>query len=266
MPELPEVETIVRELRTKISKEIFSGFDPIWPGSFVAVTDLSLMRKQINEISRIGKYILFHMDEGYLLTHLRMTGQLIVSKSLPESKRHLRIIFKFESGNYLLFYDLRKFGRIFYTTEPDKILQNTGIDALSENLDFNRFYKMVKNKTTRVKPFLLDQKHIAGFGNIYVDESLFRARIHPQSKLSDLSTKKIENLFHESRHVLLEAISRMGSTISDYKTTGGGFGTNQHYFKVYQRQGLPCLICNTTIEKSKVGGRGTHYCPKCQIK
>jgi formamidopyrimidine-DNA glycosylase len=266
MPELPEVETIVRELRNKISDEIISETDPIWPGSFVADPDLTLNKKQIREISRKGKYILFKLDSDYLLTHLRMTGQLIVRNSLPESNKHLRFVFKFESGKFLFFYDLRKFGRIYHTVEPDRILQNTGIDALSENLDLDHFRKIVKNRKTRVKPFLLDQKSIAGFGNIYVDESLFRARIHPLRKLSDLSSYNIENLFQESRKVLLEAINRMGSTISDYKTTGGGFGSNQNYFQVYQRQGLPCLVCGAEIQKRKVAGRGTHYCPNCQKK
>jgi formamidopyrimidine-DNA glycosylase len=264
MPELPEVETIVRELRNKISGEIFSEFDPVWPGSFVSDYDSPLLKTQIVDIRRKGKFILFHLNDGYLLTHLRMTGQLIVSNSLPDNKQHLRLIFQFESGKFLLFYDLRKFGRVYHTSQPDKVLQNTGIDALSADLDVNNFLTMVKGKNTRVKSFFLNQKYIAGFGNIYIDESLFRARIHPQTKFSDLSTIKIRTLYSESRKVLLEAIDRMGSTILDYKTTGGGFGSNQNYFQVYQRQGLPCVLCQTIIVKAIIGGRGTHYCPKCQ--
>lgn len=266
MPELPEVETIVRELRTKISNEIFSEFELIWPGSFVVEDGLNLKKNQIRDISRKGKFILFQLDKCYLLIHLRMTGQLIVRNSLPDNKKHLRLIFKFESGRYLLFFDLRKFGRVYHTTHPETVLQYTGIDALSKDFDLKYFRELVKGKKTFVKSFLLDQKNIAGFGNIYVDESLFRARIHPETKLLELSTKRIENLYYESRKVLIEAIDRMGTTISDYKTTGGGFGSNQNYLKVYQRQGLPCFDCSTTIVKSKVGGRGTHHCPNCQIK
>jgi formamidopyrimidine-DNA glycosylase len=266
MPELPEVETIVKELRNKISEEIFSELESIWAGSIETEDDLELEKRQIKDIGRKGKFILIELDQGYLLTHLRMTGQLIVQNSYPENKKHLRLIFKFESGKYLLFFDLRKFGRVYYTTQPERILQNTGIDALSDDLTLKYFREMVKGKTISVKSFLLDQKNIAGFGNIYIDESLFRARIHPEAKFSDLSKYKIENLYNRSRQVLLEAIDRMGSTISDYKTTGGGFGSNQNYLKVYQRQGLPCFECNTTIVKSKVGGRGTHYCPTCQKK
>jgi formamidopyrimidine-DNA glycosylase len=266
MPELPEVETIVRELRTKISFEIFSEFEPIWPGSLVAEDDLLLEKNQIKNIRRKGKFIIFELDRGYLLTHLRMTGQLIVQNSYPVNKKHLRLLFKFKSGKYLLFYDLRKFGRIYITTQPETVLQNIGIDALNENFDLNYFRKLVKGKSTFVKSFLLDQKNIAGFGNIYIDESLFQARIHPETKLSDLSTYKIEKLYYELRQVILEAIDRMGSTISDYKTTGGGFGSNQNYLKVYQRQGLPCFKCKSIISKSKISGRGTHYCPKCQKK
>jgi len=264
MPELPEVETIVRELRMKIIGEIFTEFIPIWSGSFVEDKKLTLNGRQIEEINRKGKYILFNLNKGYLITHLRMTGQLIVRDSVPDDKKHLRLIFTFKSGKYLLYYDLRKFGRIYHTIDSEKVLQNTGIDALSEDLDGMRFAELMKNKTTLIKPFLLNQKYIAGFGNIYIDESLFRAKIHPQTKVSELSPTMIKKLFSESRNVLLEAISRMGSTISDYKTTGGGFGTNQNFFRVYQRNGLPCLVCDTMIEKTFVGGRGTHYCPKCQ--
>lgn len=266
MPELPEVETIVRELRTKISGEIFSEIEVIWPGSLIIENNLKLKNRQIVDIRRKGKFIVFVLDSGYLLTHLRMTGQLIVRNSSPVDKKHLRLVFKFKKRKYLLFYDLRKFGRIYHVIQPDTVLKNTGIDALSEEFDISHFREMVKGKTTSVKSFLLDQKNIAGFGNIYVDESLFNAKIHPETKLSNISSKKIDDLFYESRKVLIKAIDRMGSTISDYKTTGGGFGSNQNYLKVYQRQGLPCLDCQATIAKLNISGRGTHFCPKCQKK
>jgi formamidopyrimidine-DNA glycosylase len=266
MPELPEVETIVRELRTKISYEIFSEIELIWPGSFESEENLTLEKREIKGITRKGKFILFELDNGHLLTHLRMTGQLIVQNVYPENTQHLRILFKFNTGKYLLFYDLRKFGRVYLTSKPERILRNTGIDALSDDFSLKYFQEIVKGKTTTVKSFFLNQKNIAGFGNIYIDESMFRAKIHPESIMSELSSKKIENLFYESRNVLFEAIDRMGSSISNYKTTGGGFGTNQNHFRVYQRQGLPCLECNTIIIKSKVAGRGTHYCPNCQVK
>jgi len=266
MPELPEVETIVRELRAKILYEIFSKVELIWPGSFESEDDLRLEKCQIKGIARKGKFILFELDKGHLLAHLRMTGQLIVQDIYPENIQHLRLLFKFNSGKYLLFYDLRKFGRIYLTSKPESVLKNTGIDALSEEFSLEYFKNMIKGKTTTVKSFFLNQKNIAGFGNIYIDESMFRAKIHPESILSEVSTKKIEKLFCESKNVLLEAIDRMGSSISTYKTTGGGFGTNQNHFRVYQRQGLPCLECNTPIVKSKVAGRGTHYCPNCQMK
>ena len=264
MPELPEVETVVKELRKKITREVFSEFTSLWPKSFVSDKNLSLINREIIKISRKGKYILIKLDQNYLLTHLRMTGQLIVTESLPENTNHLRLIFKFVSGKFLLFFDLRKFGRVYHTATPDLVLKNIGIDALSKELDLQTFRDLVKDRKTSVKSFLLNQKYIAGFGNIYIDESLFRAKIHPQSRLSDLSSTEIRILFDESRKVLLKSISRMGSTISDYKTTGGGFGTNQNYFKIYKREGFPCCRCKSTIKKSKVAGRGTHYCPNCQ--
>jgi formamidopyrimidine-DNA glycosylase len=248
MPELPEVETIVRELRTKIIDEVFVEFKPLWSGSFITNTNLALKKRQIEEINRKGKYIVFKLDKGFLLTHLRMTGQLIVKKSLPESRQHLRLLFKFQSGNYLLFYDLRKFGRIFFTENPEDVLRNTGIDALSEDFDLETFKKIGSVFQLKVS---INRFHY------------FRP-LAADAKLSDLSAQSLNNLFRESREVLLEAIDRMGSTISNYKTTGGGFGTNQNYFRVYQRNGLPCYVCKNTIKKTKIGGRGTHFCPKCQ--
>ena len=266
MPELPEVETIVRELHSKILGEVFTSVELIWSGSFVADKSLSVINNSIIKISRKGKFILFHLKQGYLITHLRMTGQLIVRDSPPENLQHLRLIFHFISGKRLLFYDLRKFGRVHLTKHPAEVLKNTGIDALDEDFTLAFFKEMLDGKRRKIKSFLLDQKNVAGLGNIYIDESLFRAKIHPETLFTDLSQYKIRQLYQSIRKILHEAISRMGTTISDYKTTGGGFGENQNYLCVYGRKDQPCYACGKPIVRLKLAGRGTHFCPKCQAK
>jgi formamidopyrimidine-DNA glycosylase len=264
MPELPEVETIVRELRSKIINEIFSGAETLWPKSFQTEAELSIENEKINKINRIGKYIIFYLHRGYLVTHLRMTGQLLVNEKLPDDTRYLRIIFKFKSGKYLLFYDLRKFGRIHLTTHWKKILINTGIDALSREFTKEKFESLTNGKKIRVKSFLLNQKYIAGLGNIYIDESLFRAGVHPENRLCDIPADKKRDLYNAIKETLLKAITNMGTSLSDYRTTGGGFGDNQNYLMVYDRENQPCFDCGTLITKIKHSSRGTHFCSVCQ--
>ena len=266
MPELPEVETIARELREKIINEIFSNVECIWIRSFVAEKGLTLTNRRIISINRRGKYLIFSLDKYYLVTHLRMTGQLIVIASKPIDDKYLRLIFKFKSGKYLLFYDLRKFGRIYLTQNPEHVLKNVGVDAISEVFTAETFSEMLIGKKSGIKLFLLDQKNIAGLGNIYIDESLFEAQIHPETLINKLDAGQKKKLFNAIRKVLYNAIENMGTTISDYKTTGGGFGDHQEYLKVYQRQNQPCIICDSIIEKIKLNGRGTHFCPRCQKK
>lgn len=264
MPELPEVETIAGELREKISGERISGMDKIWSGSFVDDSGLDLNKRSIEKITRKGKYILFQLDEGYLITHLRMTGQLIVKDSTPEDFKHLRLVFSLYSGKYLLFYDLRKFGRIYFTKMPETVLRNTGMDALDSQFSAEYLFEIFKIRKVRVKSFLLNQKHIAGLGNIYIDEALFHAGIHPDALTCDLSQKKTNRLYHSIMIILNNAIKRMGTTISDYKTSGGGFGGNQNYLQVYGRGGERCFKCESLIIKIRHTGRGTHFCPDCQ--
>jgi len=266
MPELPEVETIAKELREKIVNEVFSNVESIWVRSFTQEKGLTLTNRRIIAIDRRGKYLIFNLDKYYLVIHLRMTGQLIVGASKPSRDRYLRLVFKFKSGKYLLFYDLRKFGRIYLTQNPENVLKNVGVDAISEVFTADKFSEMLNGKKSKIKSFLLDQKNIAGLGNIYIDESLFEARIHPETVINSLDDGQKNKLFTAIRKILFDAIDNMGTTISDYKTTGGGFGDHQEYLKVYQRQNQPCIICDSIIEKIKLNGRGTHFCPQCQKK
>jgi len=264
MPELPEVETIVRELRQKISGDIFRDVELLWTKSYQATSGLSIENQKIIGLDRKGKYIIFNLQKGFLITHLRMTGQLIIRDKLPEDVKYLRVIFRMESGRYLLFYDLRKFGRIILTGDLQNVFKNTGPDALRDDFSTAYLYERMRGKTLSVKSFLMDQRNVAGLGNIYIDETLFHAKLHPQSITGKISGKQSEHLHAAIGIILKSAIGRMGTTISDYKTTGGGFGENQNHLYVYGREGQACGKCGTIIRKIKHNGRGTHFCPNCQ--
>ena len=265
MPELPEVETVIRELRPALTGKVVDRLDILWPKSFRSFSPVPLGGKSIRRIGRQGKYIIITLSENYLIIHLRMTGQLLFSVR-QEDKKHVRLIFRFTSGEKLYFRDVRKFGRVYYTARPADILRNVGIDALSADLNAKEFSAMLTGSKMNIKALLLSQKFIAGLGNIYVDESLFRAGIHPVSVAQKIPALKMDRLFSEIRFVLDFAVEHMGSTISDYRDAFGETGAAQNFFQVYQRTDQPCFSCGTLIKKIKHAGRGTHFCPECQQK
>ncbi len=264
MPELPEVEVIRRELIPQLVGEIFDWIEIYWPKSFVDQSSDKISGKTIVDISRRGKYLIIVLTSGYLVVHLRMTGQLMFAGDLPADKKHLQVILRMRSGKYLLYFDSRKFGRLIHVDQLNGVLKNTGIDALSPDLSLITFQQMLKSNNRMIKSFLMDQSQIAGLGNIYVDESLFRASVHPQTLTSSIPARKIHLLFESIRETLLGSIKNMGTTISDYKTVGGGFGGHQRYLQVYGRGAEPCFVCGTPIRKIRMNNRGTHFCPKCQ--
>ena len=193
-----------------------------------------------------------------------MTGQLLFNSSLDIDDTHIRAIILFTDNTALLFKDTRKFGRIYHVNDIDDIFYKIGIDAIDPKLDEYTFKDMVKKSKINIKSFLLAQDKIAGVGNIYADESLFRAGIHPASVTNKISDKKVKDLHRHLLDILLTAIDNMGSTISDYRDSYGNTGNNQKFFRIYQRTGEPCLNCSTPVSKSKIAGRGTHFCSKCQ--
>ena len=266
MPELPEVEVIVRELRTKILDEKVKSIDCYWSKTIVEEDGYSPVSETILAVTRHGKYILIALDSGYIIVHLRMTGQLIVRDNGPGEDRHLRAKINLMSGKEIYFYDSRKFGRICLARSPEKSLRNTGIDALDPAFDWQLLKKFTRGKKTSIKSLLLDQKNVTGLGNIYIDESLFMAGVHPQNAAGKLNTQNIKKIHEAAIQILLRAIEGMGTTISDYKTAGGGFGTFQNVLNVYGRDGESCPRCATKIQKIRIGNRGTHFCPGCQKK
>ncbi len=268
MPELPEVETIVREIRPLITGEQIAGVQSLWPKTFVNKAGQSPVGLRIQSVQRHGKYIIFNLEKGYLIIHLRMTGKLSVHhNTVPlKKKKHLRLIVKFSSGKRLLFDDTRKFGRVYYVLSRQDILKQVGPDAFDSAFTFERFYESLKKGRSNIKAFLMSQKWVAGLGNIYTDESLFLAKIHPEQKCFKISKRRAQHLFEAIHFILKRAVENMGSTISDYRDAYGNPGKNQLFFKVYRRAGQPCFECGTLIEKKRVAGRGTHFCPKCQKK
>lgn len=266
MPELPEVETVARELQQSILNRQIRNIEAYWAKTYDNRTDTDPDGQRIHKIRRLGKYLIFELDKTYLVIHLRMTGQLIFSEHPNhDGENGIRALLTFYDGSFLYFKDMRKFGRIYHVHNPGEVMINVGIDALDAALTEEMFSGILKKKKTNVKSFLLDQNYIAGLGNIYIDESLFRAGVHPESVTHALKDKEVNRLYTSIRFILQSAVDNMGSTISDYRDAYGNEGNNQHYFNVYGRGGLTCNSCKTEISKMRLAGRGTHFCSNCQI-
>jgi formamidopyrimidine-DNA glycosylase len=276
MPELPEVETIARKLRqgegdaVKLPGRIFTGVDLLWPRTIAqpsAEEFTSRLPGQIIEtVGRQGKFLVFVLSQDVMLIHLRMSGDLRVEKKedpagcLNQPERHDRVILYLDENYRLAFNDVRKFGRIWLVKDAKSITANLGPDPFDPLLTASVFYHRLCLSHRQIKPLLLDQGFLSGIGNIYADESLHRAGLHPLSISNSISADQSQKLLESIRFVLEEGIRRNGASI-DWVYRGGDF---QNFFQVYQRTGQPCFVCGTLIERIIVGQRGTHYCPYCQ--
>lgn len=272
MPELPEVETIVRELQEShlIGTKI-TGVKVFWPGT-VAEPEAALFCRQIVhqkilKISRRGKFIVFGLDFQTLLVHLRMTGKFVLSRGRPKEP-HERVRLELGDGRLLHYDDQRKFGKWYLLSDPEVKMNVLGIEPLSEEFTLEFFKAALKKSSQRVKPFLLNQRYIVGLGNIYVDEALWEAKIHPSTKVNTLNLKGIQALHSAIQHVLKQGIAHMGTSLgskqANYFSVSGRRGGHQTQLKIFRRDGLPCPRCGTTIIKIKIAERGTHLCPNCQ--
>jgi len=264
MPELPEVEVIRFFLESHLIGKNISDLKIITPKSFIGNPELVEGQKIIST-SRIGKQLSIHLRNGLiLLFHLKMTGQLV----LNTPNKYTRLILKINNKLSLYFNDLRKFGWVKILTQNELVeaQKNLGIDILSPNFTLNYFKKQLQNTSQPIKSALLDQTKFAGIGNIYANDALFLAKIHPISPLNKISSKKISLLHHFLIKIMLESIKNGGSTAKDkgYIKPDNTPGQHQFHFQVYQRDKQPCLVCQTPIKRIKIGGRGTFYCPKCQ--
>ncbi len=268
MPELHEVETIVRGLRAAnnvIGKTIMNS-QVLWQRSLAVplpvVFHEQLKGQQILAVDRRGKFIIIRLTRQSLLIHLRMSGDIFVETGeTTRNLKHDRVVLEFSDGSRLAFNDTRKFGRVWLVDDPQSVLGDLGPEPLEDSLTDELFFESLSHSKRQVKPLLLDQTFIAGLGNIYTDEALFSAGIHPCTPANLITLGKAADLLCAIRQVLHEGIKRNGASI-DWVYRGGDF---QNYFNVYQRGGEPCRRCGTPIERITLGQRGTHYCPHCQL-
>lgn len=281
MPELPEVETIARSLRNVAGFDFTpgQGLDERpgvvgrmiaaarvdWPRSIATPHLPEFTRRiagqQVLEVGRRGKYLLLRLDRDWLLIHLRMSGDIRVEPGDPAlDQTHDRVFLDFQDGTRMVFNDTRKFGRVWLVSDAQTVLATLGPEPISEDLTTDVFHEKLQVRKTAIKSLLLDQHFICGLGNIYTDEALHKALIHPMRKANTISFDEAQRLLEAIREVLGEGIDRNGASI-DWVYRGGEF---QNYFRVYQRTGQPCFRCGTLIERIIVGQRGTHFCPSCQ--
>jgi len=261
MPELPEVETVARGLQSTIVGETIQDVEVIWDKALICDDPYDhLVGKTILAVGRRAKFIIIDLDQGALLVHLRMTGKL--TPVFPE--KHVTVILHFATGSSLHFQDTRKFGRMEYVEDPVAHLAHLGPEPLSAAFSSEMLRNMLKARKRLVKPLLLDQTFLAGMGNIYVDEALFHAGIHPLSLASSIPAKKADRLHTAIRGILSASIEAQGTTIINFSHGENNSGTYQAALQVYGRKDQPCLICQTAVKKITVGQRGTHFCPRCQ--
>lgn len=264
MPELPEVETIVRGLRGPLVGRTFTGVTVLWPKTVqtpVSELEQRLPGQRVEQITRRGKYLHFHLSAGdSLFIHLKMSGDLLVEPSAGPVHPHVRAIFHLDNGHQLRFKDMRKFGRVYLVDDPLKVVGKLGPEPLADDFTASAFAALFRQRRGRLKPLLLNQSFIAGIGNIYADESCFIAGIDPRRQVDTLSAEELERLYHAVRQALQSGIMHKGATL-DQVYRGGEF---QHHFQVYGRTGAPCPRCGTAIERVVLGGRSTHFCPVCQ--
>ncbi len=269
MPELPEVETVVAGLRQTVLGRTIRRIEILCPkivkSNLRSLTN-RLPGRRIEEISRRGKNILFSLsDKNTLLAHLGMTGHMFYFTKKTQKDKHDVAVFKFKDAQgELHFHDTRKFGKLLLLTNGQQPLQKLGPEPLQISL--SEIVKLFRSRKRMLKPALLDQSFIAGIGNIYADESLFEAKLHPQRTTDKLSDEEIKRLYQAIRKTLNKAIKTGGSSVNNYVDVEGNPGHFQIYHKVYGKEGKPCPRCGAKIKRILVGQRSTHFCPKCQSK
>lgn len=270
MPELPEVETVGRYLREgkpdqpPVLGHKIIGVEVNWDRS-IAQPDAESFRSRvvgqsINRIGRRGKYLILDLSADFLLVHLRMSGDFFVRLPQESDGPHDRVVFLLDQDLKLVFEDSRKFGRLWLVEDPEQVLTKLGPEPLSAEFTAARLHALLQSRHRQLKPLLLDQSFIAGLGNIYTDEALHIAGLHPLTTSDALQPEDTERLWGAIRQALNAAIQRNGTSI-DWLYRGGDY---QKYLRVYQRTDEPCQVCGTPIKRIVVGQRGTHFCPTCQ--
>jgi formamidopyrimidine-DNA glycosylase len=273
VPELPEVETVKNTLVVKVKGRRITGVEVYLPRliKFPAPTEFMtrVVNKEILDITRRGKYLLFHLaDNYYLVIHLRMTGRLLYLPATTRLEKHTHIVFQLDNQYQLRFHDQRTFGTL-YLVQPEEFgrikgLVKLGPEPLAGQFTPQYLQKTLAGRRTSIKSALLNQEIVAGLGNIYVDEALFNACLHPARQASSLTAAEIERLHRGIREVLQAGIKYRGTTIRNYVDGEGQAGDFQAKLAVYGQQGEPCKKCGTPLEKLRISGRSSVYCPRCQ--
>lgn len=270
MPELPEVETVARGLEPQLVGRTIGGVTVYWPRTVAipSVRDFEtkLIGRRVVSVGRRGKYVVLQLDRGYLLIHLKMSGRLMVLPLEEPLDKHTHTLFDLDNGRQLRFRDVRKFGRVYLVEELAQVTGTLGPEPLDQDFSLKEFQRLLSRRSGRLKPLLLNQQFLAGLGNIYADEALFAAGLHPLRKADTLAPDDQARLYAAIRTVLQRAIDRRGTTLDDggYTDAAGEAGEYQFDISVYGRTGEACNVCGGPIEREIVGGRSTHYCPQCQ--
>jgi formamidopyrimidine-DNA glycosylase len=274
VPELPEVETVARLLRPKLEGRRITGADVSWERTVGGLSPqlfaTRVVGKRVGRLWRRAKYIVIDLEErgrsaGCLVGHLRMTGRMHVEGPDWDPGPWWRVRLALDNGEIFWFLDVRKFGRLLAADRPEEVFASLGPEPLGSAFTAEWFATQLKSRERRIKPLLLDQSFVAGLGNIYVDESLFQAGIHPLRPANRIPRKKALLLHGAIREILEEAIEREGSSFDPfYRTPEGQPGSYQEQFRVYGRQGKPCRVCGNAVVRIVVGQRGTHLCKRCQ--
>ena len=269
MPELPEVETVKEVLKKHLVHKTIESIDVFYPGILEDPMDEFLkntLNKTIIDIKRYGKYLIFELNKGYLLSHLRMEGKYYYLENSFMEDKHIHVVFHFKDNSTLYYKDVRKFGRMKYIDKNiyDELpLSKLGPDLiLNENIDLDDIYHKIHRSNKTIKQLLLDQEILAGLGNIYVDEVLFSARIHPKKKGYRITKKNVKDILIESKMILTLAISHKGTTIKSYTSSLGVEGEYQAFLQVHTKN--ICPNCKMTLNRVKIDRRMTYYCKNCQ--
>jgi formamidopyrimidine-DNA glycosylase len=266
MPELPEVQTILDALTPLILHQKIEKVSVLWPPVIHQPERIHfqqwLQGRSIEAVQRRGKYMLFHLDDArWLLMHLRMTGSVRVDDARAPLRPHDRLIFHLHNGQEWRFEDQRKFGRVYLVEDPAEIIAKLGPEPLGPDFNASYLRQSLSRRTAAIKTLLLNQHIVAGIGNIYADEALFRARLHPLRPGNSLSPDDINTLISAIQTVLRQALAEMGTTLQDYRRPDGSVGDFQNSLQVFRRTGEPCPSCGTPIRRIVIGGRSTHFCP-----
>ncbi len=271
MPEIAEVETVRNSLKKRIlNKKIV---DVKIRYSKIIESDLNsfskiLINNEFKDILRVGKWLIFELNDYYLLSHLRMEGKFFIKNEGDVLEKHEHIIFTFEDKTELRYHDTRKFGKMKLVKKDElwdtEEIKKQGIEPISDKLTSSYLLEKFKNKKVPIKTALLDQEIISGLGNIYADEVLFASKINPLKMASSLNDLECKRIIKTSKEIILKAIEMGGTTIRSYTSSLGVTGHYQDYLKVHKKEGKPCLVCGNIIKRIKVGGRSTYYCEYCQ--